>query len=329
MLVTVAIIVLLLTVVIVALSQAARGAQRARTQFLMSSISQGLTAFKGDHGYLPPILGRDPSVPIPEAQKTHRDGYAPPDPTTSNYLQQLQQYRSATSLAEYMLGYGDRRQDGYGRVGAGLAGSPGDRETPVLGFRSPGDDGVWGAWTNPRPNFPATGSLFSRNPGGVVNPANLNPFGAPNVNANNDVIVGQTYGPYISLADERLLGAITPNGDIVFPGEGEYDATLPKVIVDYWGQPILYYRRPHQPRNPAAADLRTHLGDVFALRPWSIPPGQDIDGAADAAGDTGSTRTLRAAEYALFSAGPDRTFDEAQRNDPDGFNRDNIVELGQ
>jgi len=323
MLVTVGVIVILVSIVVVALSLASRGAQRSRTQFLMTSISQGIQRFKDDHGYIPPVLGRDPNSGLPPAQRTLRDGYGPPDPTAGNFIQQLQQWRSRTSLAEFLLGYGDRTQDGYGRVGAGVGDSPGDRETPTLGFRSPGPDGVWGAWTNPRPNFPATGSLASRNPGGLQNPV----FG---VNANNDVIPGQVYGPYINLSDERLVASIDPANDQIFlPGEGGFNPDHPRTIVDYWGEPILFFRNLHQPRNPAVRDPRSSLIDVFLLRPWTMRPGEDIDGVADVDGDTGASRAMRAASFVLFSSGPDRSFDDTRRVDPDEFNRDNIVEIGQ
>ncbi len=329
LLVVVAIIIVLLGILTVVVSRATRGAQAARTTVLMSSISQGLSQFERDHGYLPPVLGRNG----PGQLNTDRDGLELPDPGAPDFLLRLQEWRSVTTLAEFLLGYGDRTQDGFGRVGAGLDGSPGDDEIPTLGFRSPGSDGLWGAWTSPRPNYPANGSLYSRNPGGLINPPPVSPLAAPPLVANNDAIPGRTYGPYIDLKDERLIACITPAGEIFLPGEGGFDPTLPKVIVDYWGQPIIYYRRLHQPRNPRDADLRANLGDVFALRPWEVARGQEADGADDLnpliGGDTTTTQALKSANFALFSAGPDRAANLAYRIDEDEFNRDNIVEVGQ
>ena len=57
LLVVMAIIILLIGVLLVGLSQAAGTAQKAQTQFLMNSMAAALAKFKGDHGYLPPVLG--------------------------------------------------------------------------------------------------------------------------------------------------------------------------------------------------------------------------------------------------------------------------------
>ncbi len=57
MLVTLAMIIVLVGILVVALSQASGTAQKAQTRFLMNSMSAGLAQFKGDHGYLPPVLG--------------------------------------------------------------------------------------------------------------------------------------------------------------------------------------------------------------------------------------------------------------------------------
>jgi hypothetical protein len=70
-----------------------------------------------------------------------------------------------------------------------------------------------------------------------------------------------------------------------------------------------------------------------------VDPGNAIDAPfADAGGDTTTTAALNSAEFALFSAGPDRFFNPDLRyDDPDDpgntrgtdlFNEDNIVELG-
>ena len=64
---------------------------------------------------------------------------------------------------------------------------------------------------------------------------------------------GKVYGPYLELKDKRLLASTKGNLDnrdrliVYFPGEGNYDADDPKVIVDYWGSPLRFYRRPYPP----------------------------------------------------------------------------------
>ena len=65
-----------------------------------------------------------------------------------------------------------------------------------------------------------------------------------------------------------------------------------------------------------------------------MPPGQDIDGFADAStdisgGDSTTTRDLLAAEFALLSPGPDRGVNLAVRRDQAGLNEDNLVKVGR
>ncbi len=227
-------------------------------------------------------------------------------------------------MAEYLLGYDEGGYDGYG-LGPDSPGYIG--ETPTLGIRHPGPDGVWGAVTNPSPP-PGDGSLEARNP----------------------PLDGKVYGPYLELKDERLIaGVMYPGGTLqtYFPGDavpgGLSFEDLPKAIVDYWGQPIRYFRQVYR-----SGDIRSvyrsldpnvptpTLADVFVLRPFDLKPGSAIDGIPDQnpsipGGDTSTTHALRTAEFALLSAGPDRALDQNARRDPadkDERNKDNIVELG-
>ena len=206
-------------------------------------------------------------------------------------------------------------------------------ELPKLGFRSPGRDGAWGAVTSPRGNgvYPV-GSVMSRN--------NV-PLG--NVENQNDSIVkGRVYGPYLELKDNRTIGGLAgydANGNpiIVESGEPGFDA-LPKVFLDYWGNPIHYYRVPYSGNDPSIVDSRFNLGNVFALRPYTLPPGQVVRGVddenplltqdSDGIYDNYTTHALKAAQFALFTPGPDRRWVKWFRFDQEGNNEDNIVELG-
>lgn len=174
-----------------------------------------------------------------------------------------------------------------------------------LGIRNPGPDGAW--------NSTLAGG------GGAVaerRPSNL----------------GQVYGPYLELGDNEFVGSIDPNSGTVYTVNDANFARFPtRVILDYWGRPIRYYAR----------GVRTglDLGDVFLLRPWQIPSGSEVAGAADATGSRATTLALKSAQYAFFSSGPDRSFNATLRvddpNDPANvagtanFNRDNLVEIGQ
>jgi type II secretory pathway pseudopilin PulG len=342
LLVVIAIIIALLGTLIAALALAGRRAQSTQTQFFMTSISNALVSFKTDVGYLPPVLGRGASGGPTVGNA--RDLLQPPNwaldsngnPTIAA-RNQLQDWYSFTSLPEYLLGYGDRTQDGHGAF-QGIttpAGSPGARE-PFGGIRSPGEDGVWGALLNPRTGQPL-GTLGARNivqVSGAYSAANVNPV----------ALQGKVFGPYLQLNDEDSLGAIngfTPTGDpiIVRPGEVANFDVLPKVFLDYWGSPISYYRKAYpladlrgreQPiLSASGSQLGRDLGDIFALRPFEFRPGEDLPGISDGSGDNSTLGRLKSADFAIFSRGPDKAWEKALRRDPENFNRDNIVEAGQ
>jgi prepilin-type N-terminal cleavage/methylation domain-containing protein len=339
LLVVVAIIVLLIGTLIVAVSAGAKRAQAANTQTLMSSIATGLGQFQTDFGYLPPVLGsRNPS---PSASNLARDVVRLGQVGGASDIERQQNWVSYTTLAEYLIGYGHRGEDGYGNVIGGPTGS-GNREAPPFGIRSPGSDGCWGAIDAPNPFYGAhppaavLGLAPARNPNrGTVSVAPTAPG-----NWNTQPFEGKVYGPYIELKDERLIAGVSglqPNGrpNLVFADQGvaNFDQ-LPKVIVDYWGEPIGYYRAPY-----TGTDLRSsiadangnlaNLGDIYMLRPWEIAPSDQSVGAADAGADDSSSTQLKSAAFALVSMGPDRSFDRSRRRDLGEFNKDNIVVTGK
>jgi type II secretory pathway pseudopilin PulG len=321
MLVVLAIIVMLISILVVALGKASAGAQSANTSFLMSSITSGISQFKGDHGYVPPVLGQNGT---PDSQPGWSRDLLSFDGSAGGY----QNWYSVTSLAEYLLGYGGRDQDGYGLIG-GITGAanPGRIESPALGIRSPGQDGVWGALFNPRSGGAGNpGGFFYRNPGNAG--TNL-PVPFPNTSNNSIQIDGRVYGPYLELKDPNLLGGLRPNGSIAGPEEDDYELR-PKVILDYWGTPLRYHRRPYNGGDPSVYAESWNLGDIVSLRPWSVKAGaSDSDGIADVNGDTVTSPELKAAGYAVLSAGPNRLINPQARIDDLEQNRDNIVEIGQ
>ena len=325
LLVVLAIIILLVGILLVGLNQAAGTAQAAQTRFLMNSISAGLVQFKRDHGYLPPVLGEVASFSqYGQSPGWSRDVLLPELQSDQN------EWFSLTSPAEYLIGYGDRTADGYGIVGGFDQANdtePGWLESPPTGFRSPGQDGVWGSLFNPREglsNF--AGTFLARNPGNAGTPFVSNPTGNDS-GANQVLVRGRVFGPYLELKDENLLGGLRPDGSVARPEDPDY-ARYPKVILDYWGTPIRYYRTPYLEGDPRAAPPGTGLENIFALRPWDFPEGVEVDGAEDANGDTATSPQLKSAEFALFSLGPDRQASNGVRADESEFNRDNIVEIG-
>jgi hypothetical protein len=368
-----AVVAVLVSLLVVAVAAATRTSQGASTRQLMASIKQGLARFKADVGYLPPVLGhRDPDEAGPANNHDLRKLFDPrgagsppiwgfgqpiddcyPDQPTSGgfqknsaYADNIQEWYSYTSPAEYLVGYGHHDQDGHGFVPAGQGGPAWEGEKPALGIRHPDVDGVWGA-TVYAGDGTADGSLLDR-----MYP----PYGSALSMSKG---TGPVFGPYIDLKDERLLGAsdgtVDSSGRLVvsFPGEGNYRDDLPKVLCDYWGNPIRYYRRLYAPGS-LASEYRPSpttaggavppptLADVFALRPFKLSPGAAIDGIPDAAGDTTTSTALRGAEFALFSPGADRLFNQFIRYDDPGAtgndqgpggsptnyaNEDNLVEV--
>lgn len=313
LLIVIAVIILLLSILTVAIAAASRTSQSASTKTLMGSIRQGLIRFKADVGYYPPIL-RPHGDASPDGWRQLKP---PPAPGSTDFADELQEWHSETALAEYMLGYGNHDQDGYGIVPGGTW----DHENPPLGIRHPGPDGVWGATIN----GDAQGGLGDR-----MDSLNLN------------VDSGPVFGPYIEISDARLLASTDGSTDaqgnlrVSLPGEGNYDPDLPKVILDYWGRPLRYYRRIYPigslGMNYRALDvggLNPTLADVILLRPFRVAPGSETDAyVVDADGDTTASRELRSGEFAIFSPGPDRSWDATLRADSQEFNADNLVEVG-
>lgn len=327
LLIVVAIVILLLSILIVAVNQAVKGAQSANSKSLMNAINQALITFKGDHGYLPPVLNDERGLEFTFGASS----FTGPNPADADYAADMQTWFSITTLAEYLIGYGRGDEDGYGDLNDTVDdnGTDYDGEIPTTGIRSPGPDGVWGATLY----SPQDGTLEARNPNPQITAA-----GGPG---------GRRFGPYLELKDERLLGGIDPNGNIVFPGEDPAYETYHKVIVDYWGTPIRYYRTPYPPGGITQSYNKTEvttgwghkvpvptLADVFVLRSYEIDPDNQINGlpdmqlGIDPKGDPTTSRFLMAAEFAIFSEGPDAAATDLQRVDDDEFNRDNIVEVG-
>ncbi len=318
----------------------------------MNSIAMGLVRFKDDMGYYPPIL--DPL-------RNLDDPYDPTETDENKLIPALNRWYSVTSLADYLIGYGNHEQDGWGMVNA----STWQDESPRTGIRHPGSDGVWGATIASHQSGPAPasgqiiGRLGDRMKGGdgTRRGTSASPL---------SIDMGKTYGPYLELANNDLLAAINANGKVVFPNEAGYQDDLPKIIVDYWGQPIRYFRLPYpigsikqswttgmdvpQPSGGYnSIQAKPSLANVIALRPYNLVRGGASDVAAiyadraDRHGytdrDSTTSQSLKSAEFALLSSGPDKAYGglaDTQdpfsypevRADKEGLNEDNLVELG-
>jgi len=324
-LVVIAIILTLLGLLIVGLNRASRAAQEANTRSLLKSLMQGVVQFRNEVGYVPHVLD------------VNRLPVAPPNLASASYMTDIQNWFSMTTAAEFLIGYDKDQFDGYGTVAADGFRNATDAtlaEVPLLGIRHPGPDGLWGGTVDTNANGL---DLFDRLPRG------------PEAGGE-----ARRYGPYIDVANDKLLastdGTLDPTGRlrVFFPGENGYDPTDPKVICDYWGNPIEFIRRPF----PGVAlntgyragldnnndglinelDVPT-LSDVIRLRGWNIDDANAVNGRPDAStavtgGDPTTSRALQSAEFAFLSAGADRLYEPLIRRDVDERNLDNLVEVG-
>jgi prepilin-type N-terminal cleavage/methylation domain-containing protein len=295
LLVVMAIIAVLASLLIVGVGAATRRAQRGNTAALLTSLSQAISRFKSDNGYYPPVLGDPRSLaaggaalgwatnlpfsvgPAPGAVANFmptgslgwmRDLLPPPLKVysagtrtkvaqwTSAESRALQRWNSVTSLAEYLVGPGDRAQDGFGICGDMPDSMPSDpkrglREVPREGIRAPGVDGVWGAALSPVLPADFTGTTLASNYTGAKFGVGL--FGSRNlavparslasqpvplgINAlgNDDAqcllrnqpnLKGKSLGPYLELKDPSNLGGIRgirSVGDVTGDGVPDFD----------------------------------------------------------------------------------------------------------
>jgi type II secretory pathway pseudopilin PulG len=375
LLVIIGIVIGVISTLVVGLSIATRRARGANTEFLMNSIASALSRFKSETGYLPLSLG-DPQAQLGVTPATARGTGAVPTtgwardvinaagfplvneaPSygawSADQRRLLQRAGSATALPEFLLGPGDRSADGYGWIFKPAPNStdmnaPGWREQPVLGIRNPGQDGCWGALTNPRPTPPPQEpprGLFRQRNLAMINGYPDNVTGNPAENRGNSnrvdststfqnsFLKGKSLGPYLEVKSDSDVGALVgfdPDGrpQVARAGEvPEFDA-YPKVLLDYFGNPIMYYRRGFVNSDPRQFDKSWTLADIVALRPSRFGSGDDFDSLPDLNNDSSALRAARAAEFGLFSAGPDKQYDPFVRADASGFNEDNIVRFG-
>jgi len=356
------IVIGVISTLVVGLGYAARRARVANTEFLMNSIVAGMTRFRAETGYIPPILGdaqqlssgtvTNPNgnaappvgwlrnVLVPTAMPAAASGGPNYPAWTSLQKKALQNWCSTTTIPEYLLGLGDRSQDGYGVIMESngslptTTDTPGYREQPTLGIRNPGQDGAWGSVSNPRPNTLGQGLFASRNLA-VANAAQGNKNASVISGSQQQTpqfLVGKSLGPYIEVKAESEIGGIQ-RIDAGIPvavktSDAGYFDSAPKCLLDYFGKPIVFYRRGYLNGDPRSTDTSWSLADVVALRPQRFAPGEDVNAMPDANNDPSANRAALAAEFALFSSGPDQNWDPTVRADAAGYNEDNIVRFG-
>ena len=374
LLVVVGIVIGVISTLLVGLNIATRRARGANTEFLMNSIVTALSRFKSEVGYFPVALGEPDQLlgsaltpAQPPLRGWARSGLDVGDPAaggipalgadgTPQYgtwsaqaRTRVQRSGSATALPDFLIGPGDRSEDGYGVVlengalPANIA-SAGYREQPAVGIRNPGSDGLWGAFQRPATGS-YRGSFASRGLARALPDGNALDSVAAAPEKKNPFLKGKSLGLYLELKNASDLGALksvradgTP--EVVLEGEDPNFNALPKVFLDAFGGPIMYYRRGFVNSDPRQVDQRWTLADVVALRPDRFGPGEDMGSdpenpssgpptvLPDARGDASAARAALAAEFGLLSFGPDKRWNPDVRNDDAGANEDNIRRLG-
>lgn len=362
LLVVIAVIIVLVGLLLAGLRAASGAARDAVTNSRFQAISQALSAFRNDHGYLPPILrgGLEPNRQGP----AFNDLVTSPvfSQSNSDYAVEMQSWYSITSLPEFLIGPCGRDVDGYGQV-SGDTNS--DTERPALGIRSPGADGVWGSSLYYLGNGPAGSALASDRVKSFYVQGSVR-FRRP----------GPVYGPYLGLDQPDFLGKVQsfdapwsendPNpepvrllteNDQAWADDPCLSSDTSFVLLDGYGKPIEYFRSPYalgdltrkpdqkwiiNTSDPELASQRSTLADIIRLRPFAfasteadVDAGQDGDGTGafdsrfvqDFSGDSSTSLELKSAEWAIFSGGADQTYNPWVR--AAAVNKDNLVEIGR
>lgn len=350
LMVTISLIAILVSVLAYAMNFARTSAMGADTTSRLTSLKMATILFRNDIGYLPAVLDMNRNMTtLPEFPNVNTGT----PQTMYRYLNQT--WFSITSPAEFLLGYGNRNEDGFGRLPGSTQSDPDFDEIPRLGIRHPSMDGVWRAtdkYVDGYFDITQDGEIEDRVP----------------------AYRGKLYGPYLEVENDQMYGRLAFDGGdpivdpvtgqikIFYPGDPDYNPNETMVIVDSWGSPIRYYRpiypSPTDPNSPETGISRVFpqssvydrpmLSDFFVLRPFDFSPDRVIDGTLPDfrngvdvdTGDTSTTIELQAGQFAYFSTGPDSRSNDYIRADvlgiegntgndaTDEVNADNIVEIG-
>ncbi len=347
LLVTISLIVILVSALVVGMNSAKTGAMIAETNARLMGLRQSTVWFKEEVGYFPPLLDHQRNL---KSLAAVGDPLQFPNLPTSTdyqtYRNEIQNWYSITTPTEYLLGYGDLSQDGYGRLPTShVHFDDSVDQMPRLGITHPGLDGVWGATDAYTDSSVSGNGLFvDRRPRGIL----------PTTHSPDDLQpAGKVFGPYLDINNDQMLGRISVNssGDadvdpvtgrvkVYYPGETKFDSSQPLVLVDTWGTPIRFYR-PMYPTHlpnidgepqiqngvgrsfpPSNSYQRPTLSDYLVLRPFDFDPDKVVDGFLPdyrdgniASGDTSTSIELQTGQFAYLSAGPDQKTNNRVRAD--------------
>lgn len=126
---------------------------------------------------------------------------------------------------------------------------------------------------------------------------------------------GKSLGPYLEVKSDSEIGGITgfqTDGTpiVAKPGEINNFDLAPKCLLDFFGKPVIFYRRGYLNGDPRSTDRTWSLADIVALRPQRFGPGEDVNAMPDGNNDTGASRAAMSSEFALLSFGPDQRWNQ-------------------
>jgi hypothetical protein len=154
-----------------------------------------------------------------------------------------------------------------------------------------------------------------------------------NADSTSAFLRGKSLGPYLEVKSDSEIGGVTgfqTDGTpiVAKPGEINNFDLAPKCLLDFFGKPVIFYRRGYLNGDPRSTDRTWSLADIVALRPQRFGPGEDVDAMPDGNNDSGASRAAMSSEFALLSFGPDQRWNPTIRADTEGYNEDNIVRFG-
>jgi prepilin-type N-terminal cleavage/methylation domain-containing protein len=276
LLVVIVIIAVLIGIAAPAFLSARRNASKVATETVMNSIVSAIDQFENDFGYLPPLILDDPSVaPIDSDWAT-----SVMSRTDAAEKLREERYHSLYSLSVYLVGVGELAPEDPSASGSSATDPARHDGVAGAGFRDPGIDRAWGGAIE---RTPETHRVRES---------------------------GQTYGPYLSVAEGEMLrtASVASNDfpeDEVAQGVGGERPPWERmsVILDGYGNPIRYYRYwPLRAEGQTGASLLDAPAELVA-------PDALRNAPADAMTfDASLDPELQRGAYALLSAGPDDRF---------------------
>lgn len=366
LLVVIAVIIVLTGLLLAGLRAATGAARDADSKSRFRAIAQALAAFQADHGYFPPILRGglianrqgpawndvvpNPSPLSPDYAVEMQSWYSMT--SLPEYLLGIGgrdvdgygQYDGDSNSSFERPTLGIRSPGADGAWGSTLYTASSGNNLPLGAALQ--EDRLRAFYVDPTAN---PNSIRFRRPGPVYGPyLGLEQAGLLGkiLPSNANWSVNDQEPEPVQVIDENSLAWTDPAARLV--------------MLDSYGNPIEYFRSPYAPGELSKRDVRdflsdggsnlpeepgyqpSTLADVIRLRPFTFTADESALGDGTGAYDSplvqdlgpealdprgSTTLSLKAARWALFSGGADKTYNPWVRSSE--LNEDNIVEIGK